>query len=388
MADKDNLISVVGTLFRYRRPILWATFLTGIGSLLISVFLLDNVYKATTSFYPLSSDVFKPEQMFGTSTKDMDFYGQEADVDRLLTIGQSGDMYNFLIKKFDLYKHYKIDTTSERAPIKVREALEKLYLVKKTKENAIQVSVEDKDRVLAAAMANAARDKIDETAQRFVREVQLNQIRGFEANFMQKEKIMTVIGDTLALMRDRFGVIDPTQQTEGVTKVSVEAQGNYIRSKARLEAMKSISSISQDTLAMLGATVKGYEEELKQSVEMLKKYNSGFNSVSLMKEMYEQERNQLGRDKQRYLQLKVAYETPTQALKTVEIASVPIDKSRPKRSIIILSAMLIAFVLMVVGALVADNYRDVDWSEITGSEVNTNNKRKSSIGFLQKKESN
>jgi tyrosine-protein kinase Etk/Wzc len=385
MANKDNLISVVGTLFRYRRPILWATFLTAIGSALITFFFLDNMYKATTSFYPLSSDVFKPEQMFGLSTKDMDYFGKEDDVDRLLTIGQSGDMYNFLIKKFDLYKHYKIDTSSERAPIKVREALEKLYEVKKTKTNSIEVSVEDKDRVLAAQMANAARDKIDEIAQRIVREVQINQIRGFETNFFQKDKSMKIIGDTLSMMRELYGVIDPQNQTEAVTKVAVEAQGNYIRSKAKWEAMKAIGSVSQDTLAMLGATVKGYEEELKQSGEMLKKYNAGFNSVSLMKELYEQERNQLGRDKQRYLQLKVAYETPIQALKTVEIASVPIDKSRPKRSIIVLSAMLMAFVLTTVGALLADNYKDVDWSEITGSENGTADKPKKSIGFFQKK---
>jgi tyrosine-protein kinase Etk/Wzc len=118
---------------------------------------------------------------------------------------------------------------------------------------------------------------------------------------------------------------------------------------------------------MLGATLKGYEEELKQSTEMLKKYNQGYNGVSVMKDLYEQERNQLGRDKQRYQQLKTAYETPTQALKTVEVASVPIDKSRPKRSIIILSTMLIVFVLMTIGALLADNYRDVDWSEVTKS---------------------
>jgi tyrosine-protein kinase Etk/Wzc len=239
-----------------------------------------------------------------------------------------------------------------------------LYAVKKTKTNSIEVSVEDKDRVLAATMANAARDKIDEIAQRIVREVQWNQIRGFETNFMQKEKGMRVLGDTLSVMRELYGVIDPENQTESVTKVSVEAQGNYTRSKARLEALKGLGSVSQDTLALLGATVKGYEEELKQSAVMLKKYNAGFNNVSVMKELYEQERNQLGRDKQRYLQLKVAYETPTQALKTVEIASVPIDKSRPKRSIIILSSMLIVFVLMVVGALVADNYRDVDWAEV------------------------
>ncbi len=385
MADKDNLLSVIGTLFRYRRPILWATFLTALGSMLLTVLFLDNMYKATTSFYPLSADVFKPEQMFGTSTKDMEYFGTENDVDRLLTIGQSGDMYNFLIKKFDLYKHYKIDTSSERAPIKVREALERLYSVQKTKTNSIEVSVEDKDRVLAAEMANAARDKIDEIAQRIVREVQLNQIKGFEASFLQKEKIMGVVGDTLSMMRVRYGVIDPESQTEAVTKSSVDARSNFIRSKAKFEVMKGISTLSQDTVALQGATVKGYEEELKENVEIMRKYNEGFNKVSLMKELYEQERNQIGRDKQRYMQLKVAYETQIQALKTVEIAAVPIDKSRPKRSIIVLSATLIAFVFMFVGALLADNYKDVNWAEVTGSERDINDEKKKGIGFFQKR---
>ena len=124
MENNDNLIGVLVTLFRYKRPILWATLATAVGTALISFLFLDNYYKSTTTFYPLSSDVFKPEQMFGSSQKDMEYYGREEDVDRLLTIAQSGELYDFLIKKFNLYQHYKIDTTSEQAAFKVREALE------------------------------------------------------------------------------------------------------------------------------------------------------------------------------------------------------------------------------------------------------------------------
>ena len=85
------------------------------------------------------------------------------------------------------------------------------------------------------------------------------------------------------------------------------------------------------------------------------------------------------------MQLKVAYGTPTQALKIFEAAAVPIDKSRPKRMIITLSVTLIAFVLLFIGALLADNYRDVDWSEIIGSENGTEENTKKGIGFFQRK---
>jgi hypothetical protein len=40
-------------------------------------------------------------------------------------------------------------------------------------------------------------------------------------------------------------------------------------------------------------------------------------------------------------------------------------KERPKRSIIIFSAILIALIFSVIGVLLADNYKDVNWKEIS-----------------------
>jgi tyrosine-protein kinase Etk/Wzc len=387
MENNDNLIGVLVTLFRYKRPIMWATLATALGTVLISFLLLDNYYKSSTIFYPLSSDVFKPEQMFGSSQKDMEYYGREEDVDRLLTIAQSGELYEFLIKKYDLYSHYKIDTANEQAAFKVREALEGLYNVKKTKYNAIEISVEDKDRRLAADMSNAARDKVDEIAQRLVREIQANLLRAYETSFIQKDKILHDIGDSLTLMRQNYGVIDPEKQTEAVTKVSVEAHGNYVRSKAKLDMLKGNPSVSKDTLGQLEATLKGYEEESKSNELVMQKYNAGYNTVSVLKEIYERERDQIGRDKQRYTQLKVAFETKIQALKLVESAAIPVVKSRPKRSILVLSATLIVFVLSIIGALLIDNYRDVDWDKIRAASQNgvpKESKKSSRIGFFKK----
>ena len=119
---------------------------------------------------------------------------------------------------------------------------------------------------------------------------------------------------------------------------------------------------------------------------MMKKYNAGYNSVSVLKQIYEQERNQIGRDKQRYTQLRVAYETKIQALKLFETGAVPVVKSRPKRSILVLSATLIVFVLSIIGALLMDNYREVNWNEIKSISANGSTKplKKTAIGFVKK----
>jgi tyrosine-protein kinase Etk/Wzc len=386
MAHQDNLIGVIATLFKYKKQILWATLATAVGTTVLSFAFMDNYYQATTIFYPVNSDVFKPEQLFGQSTKDMEYHGDEKEVDRILTIAKSDELYDFLIQKYDLYRHYKIDTTSEKAAFKVREALEKLYVINKTKNNAVELSVEDKDRRLAADMANAARQKVDEISQRMVREVQKNLINAYESSFVEKNKALVGVGDTLSRLRENYGVIDPDNQTEAITKVEIEAKSNYYRSKTKYDMLKGNPNISVDTLAMLEATMKGYEEEMKRSSEMLRKFSQGYNGVSMMKELYEQERNQIGRDKQRYLQLRIAFNTQISALEIVQTAKTPVNKSRPKRSIIVLSAALMVFVLTSVFALLAENYRDVNWKEITAPSNGSANgeESKPKIGFFKK----
>jgi tyrosine-protein kinase Etk/Wzc len=365
MDNRDNLLGVLATLFKWKKQILKVILLAGIGTAAISFFFLDDYYRASTVFYVASPDLFKPEQMFGTSNKDMDYYGTDADLDRVLTIAESNELYDYLIKAFNLYKHYDIDSTKQKAPFKVREHLQKLYEVKKTKFDAVELSVEDTDKEFAAQMANSAREKIDEITQRLIRNSQLSLIKAYESSFLEKEKTLLNINGTLTQLRQNSGVIDPEQQTEAVTKSAVEAGVNYARSKAKLDALRKMSNISRDTIALLEATVKGYEEEVKQSNATLKRYNDGYNGVLDMKNQYEKESEQVSKDKQRYLQLRIAYSTKISAVSVIEPAAIPIVKERPKRSVIIVSAMLIAFIFSVVGVLLADNYKDVSWKELT-----------------------
>jgi tyrosine-protein kinase Etk/Wzc len=365
MDNRNNLLGVLSTLFKWKKQILNVILLAGVGTAAISFLFLDDYYRATTVFYVASPDLFKPEQIFGTSNKDMEYKGTDADLDQVLTIAESNELYDFLIKSYDLYKHYDIDSTQQKAPFKVRERLQKLYEVKKTKFDAVELSVEDTDREFAARMANSAREKIDEITQRLIRNSQLSLIKAYESSFLEKEKTLLSINETLTRLRQNSGVIDPEQQTEAITKSAVEAEVNFARSKAKLEALRKMPSISRDTISFLEATVKGYEEEIKQSNIQLKRYNEGYNGVVSMKNQYERESEQMSRDKQRYLQLRIAYGSKISAILPIEPAATPIVKERPKRSIIIFSAVLIAFIFSIIGVLLADNYKDVSWKEIS-----------------------
>ena len=360
---QENLVGVLSILYRWRKPVLWFCAAAIAGTTLIAFLFLDNYYKSTTVFYVASPDIFKPEQLFGTSVKDMEYYGSDDDVDRILTIAESGELKMFLVQKFGLYKHYDIDSTTEKGPFKVVDRLDKLYDVVKSKRNAVELSIEDTDKKLAAQMANAARDKIDEIAQRLIHESQTNNLKVLESDNATKEFELRRLSDTLVKMRTQYGVYDLEKQAETMSSVSAQAQANLIRNKAKLTALQGQTGVSQDTLALLRASIQGYDAEMKNGDANLKRYGEGMNDVSLYTQLYKKDREQLAANKERYIQLKTAYSAKVSAVHLIEPATTPYDKSRPHRSIIILTAAFLALLFSVFATLLAESYKEVNWAE-------------------------
>ena len=378
MDGRDDLIGVLSVLYKWRKQIglLLATVIVVVS--VISWIFLYTYYKSSTIFYVNSTDIFKPEQMFGTSTKDMDYIGTSNDIDRILSIAESEPLKDFLIKKFDLYKHYDVDSTKMKAPYRVMEELDDRYKVKKTKLDAIELSVEDVDRKWAADIANAAREQIDLIAQQMIKQNQLNLLNTYTNGFAEKDKTLAQLGDSLRTLRQSTGVIDPEKQTEAMTTAAMNAENSFIRTQAKFNALKNNKSgVSRDSIAMTEATMRGFEEETKRNKEMMTKYNEGVNKVSLIKEMFERERDQKSKDMQRYIQLKTSYSAPISALNVIETAKIPVVKSRPNRMLLVLSSAMAALLFSVFGVLLFDRYKSVKWSEVMndGKEVEDDNHR-------------
>ena len=64
---------------------------------------------------------------------------------------------------------------------------------------------------------------------------------------------------------------------------------------------------------------------------------------------------------QRLRQNRAAFTTPFSAIHVIQTGEIPVVKSRPVRSILILAAMLAAVIFGILGLLLAENYRGVDW---------------------------
>jgi capsule polysaccharide export protein KpsE/RkpR len=369
--NRDNLLEVIQALYRQRRVILNVCLVALVASVSISL-LLDNYYEAKTVFYPTSPRLANPELLFGYTGQVTDYFGSDRDLDRLAEIARSREVEDFLIERFDLYTHYGIDSTSKRGIHKLRKRLRKLYTVQKNKNDAIELTVEDRDPQVAADMANAARQKIDEIAQRLTKESQLKLLNAFENNLKRKQVELERLADSLRRLQAFYNIYDVGTQSAQIAGQLSLADLEVIRYRARLEVLESDPNVPRDTLAFIRANLKAYEQQRQQlraaggntEVLTVDRLNEAVPRIAILQDMHYQARKQLTYDLERYNQILATYSTDIPALLVIEAAEPPPVKSRPMRSLIVLASLLGTFLFTSLAVLVADAYRGVRWRSL------------------------
>ena len=363
MEKNENILGVIKTLFKYKKLILWTCGAVFIGSVIISL-LLPVYYKSTTTFYAASPDFTNPDKMFGGSNTDFKYYGESEDVERLLTIATSGELVNYMIDEFNLYEHYDMDSTGAKSAFYIAEKFNGLYSVQKTKYDAIEVSIEDKDRELAAKMANAARQKIEDINLSLAREGQRQQIEAVKSSIANEKKELQFLSDTLMKLKAKYSIFDVETQGETVSSLYASATSNLSKVEGKYQALKSNPGMPRDSI--LKAKIQ--LEASRRQVEAMKKdvnlFNEGSSIVMILSEQHESARKQLSWDIERAKKIEAASKSDAPIVHLVESAQIPLVKSKPVRFIIVLASTAIAFLMTILGLLIFDNYRDVNWKEI------------------------
>ncbi len=362
MENKDNLLGVIETIFKWKKFIIVTCIATAVGASIVAL-LLPVYYKSTTIFYAASPDLASPENLFGTSAKAPQYYGTSNDIDRILSIAKSGELTSFMIDSFNLYERYDIDPQSKLGPYYVQLQFNEYFDVEKTKYDAIELSIEDHDREMASRMTNAARERINTLAQKLIKDGQLQIIKVYEENIRQKEIEIAAINDTLQKVRTFYGVYNTDAQAENLSQLIAEAEANLNNAEAKVTSLQAVR-FSRDSINLLKANISGYENQLVKLNERLDKFNQGMALVDVLTGAQKEASDQLAQDKERYKQTKAAYTSNFPTTLLLEKAPVPIVKSRPKRALIVVAATAVAFIFSVLGVLIFDTYRDVNWKEI------------------------
>ncbi len=368
MDRRESLIALIKKLLIYLKYILVVCVITGIGSIVISL-LLPVYYKSTTTFLAKNVDLLTERGIFGTTTRDPQPFGNNNDNDRLITIAESNELIDYLVDSFDLYKHYRINPEGKKSPFYVREKFRGLYKVVRTKRDAIELSIEDRDPNLAAAIANAARERINEINLNLSSSKQL--IEGVQKAIEEKEKVNKIISDSIQQTRSKYGIYNTTSQSESLSDLIMNKKTKLSSSQAKLEVLsKSADSKKlRDSLIYLAANIEGLKREIINLDSMMMRFSEGMPIIQAIEEEYYQNIRQVNYYKERLRQLLAANEASISSIILVESAMPSPVKSRPSRALIVIACVFTAFLFSALGALVFDTYQDIDWREIWKSAV-------------------
>ncbi len=315
MNNSFTFINYLKFLWKWRRPILIVVITTIIGSIIISdPHIMPPYYASTSLVYPLNPNLTQSSNLFGDNAQG--YFGGSADIDRILSIAGSMPLKMYIVQKFNLFQHYKIDSSKERYPTyAVLEELHDNYHFEKNDRGAIQITVQDKDRNLAAAMANSIVDKIDQTNKELINLNKEKILSIYESKLKQKQGEVQTLTDSIFNLKQRFRLYDDIEDLPSQVREFRAAEGtNYDAATER---------------------VKMLEEQRKGAIREL-------NNNTVLYEQY-----------------KSTIDTQVPTLYVLEKAFPAEKKAKPVRWLIVLGATLLSLVLSAIAVLLIEQFKNI-----------------------------
>ena len=231
-----HLLGVLRSLWQWRKPIVFVTIAGTVLAAIISL-LLPVYYSASTTFLTISPDQISIDGVFGNTSGRMQFYGTGDDIDRAMSVAESDALVDRLIKKFDLYTVYDIDTTKAKAPLYVRREFMGNYEVKKNARDAIELEIRDQDPIRVAAMVREARNQVNDISLTLVRGTQQRSAQSLRSEITSAEANLTSIDKRIRELRERSGVYNTEAQSEALGAKTTSLQNSIVTTEAKAETM-------------------------------------------------------------------------------------------------------------------------------------------------------
>ena len=301
-----NAIRFVKLLIKWRKQLLIVFIASAVLSYLLT-FLITPLYKSTAVFYPFNLNV----------------YSKESATEQMVQLLKSEDVKESLIKSFNLYEHYDIDTAGSAPRFIMLKQLEERININKTEYESVELSILDADPKTAALMCDSMLAFMDKKALFLIREKAGENILTFGKRMQEKKAEMDSMVKILTDLSTSYGVLDYENQVLGFSREYYQYLSNGSSSSRMEEAKRNL----QD---------KGNE------------------SFSLKENLW--------RERGQYNDLKKIYEdeltnfTKTITFHNLVTAAVPAEKKEsPKRTLL---ALLFSLSIMVVAILVII-YQDI-----------------------------
>lgn len=374
--DESELVRLFQLVRRYRRMIALVIAL-GTFSAAVVAFLLPNEYSSTVNAVPPKRPQTGLESVVsGLSSALRDFGLTRLGGARtssggydFIVVLQSRSLLDSLIERFDLVKVYEI--TDARSPDSARALARKelldRYEIETDAAGNYLITITDRDRYRAAAMANA----VVEIANNIARELDARENQVFLAGIQQRLDAalarMNALADSLEAASRKTLMYSPLDQARAAASAIAEAKAQLLSQEILLGVLQERYGDDDPATQQQRRVVESLRQKV-QDAENRPGFVGNFSLREAPRAAYDYLRYYT--ELETMMKLKAAMLPMLEEVRTSLVRNSPslyvldpalpaIKKSSPRRSLIIGGAFVASAILALLLALVMDTLRKV-----------------------------
>lgn len=327
LTEDFNSLNILHFIYKWRISLI----IIGIGTFVISSIIsltIQEKYKSTVILFPATTSSISKALLSDNSFKQDDVlaFGAEEEAEQMLQILNSDEIRTKISEKYNLLKHYDIDTADKFKRTKLYDEFQSNITFKRTEYMSVKIEVMDINPDTAALIANDIAALHDSTKIRMQRERATQALIIVKKEYLEKEADVNAMTDSIKVINS-YGLYDYESQSEVTT-------GQY-----------AIAISKGDQRA-----IKALEEKLK----VIANYGSVY--VSL-RDNLEFQRKQLNLLKTKYEGTKVDVEQVLPQKFVVSNAYPAEKKSYPVRWIIVVVSTMASLLMAVIAILLIENLK-------------------------------
>lgn len=262
-------------------------------------------------------------------------YGEESQTEQLLQFFHSSEIRQYLMRKYNLLQHYRIDTTSKIYLFAYDEMYEKRVNITQTKYESIEIKVEDNDPDSANMIAAGVIDAVNWLIEKEHRLKYLETVKNSRVYLEFKKHEVDSAQKILSEMSEKHGLMNISVQLKEAAKNQYKlwtTGGKNAELSGLVESMKKFG-VEQGKMAVyFDDQLRGWAWANNDYQKRLAEYNHHTTFTSLASK-------------------------PTR----------PVVAQWPKRSLIILVGTLAVFILSCLYFIFADRLKTI-YEQITSEK--------------------
>lgn len=321
-----NSTDFITYLWGKRVPLIAITLVAALVSAIVALTITPK-FKSSVVMFPTNTTGVSKGLLSSSSlyTEDIMGFGKEAESEQLMQVLNSEAIKASIIRKFNLYKHYEIDTTGKYAKTSLQGVFKSNIKFRRTEFMSVVIEVLDKDPAMAANIANEIASQVDTVMNAMQKERARKALAIVEKEYQDLEKDMRRMEDSLTFIM-KTGVMDYESQAQVFNDAYAKALAD-------------------------GKPVRSLENKLA----ILAKYGSAY--VSL-RNLLKSETERLSLVRQKYMEARVDAEQNLPYKYIVDKAYESERKAYPKRSLIVLVSSISAFFLALLAFVIRDSIKN------------------------------